>query len=214
MIKRLIFDVDGTLISGVDFTSCVEKTLKQLGVYTEENVKAFFVGDATYKKIANKYDHRDYTKHIGDTMKIEMPSHFLEVFFENLKNVVPNENKKLFNTLENLSKKYELVLLTNYFSESQLNRLNTMGVRHFFTACYGEALMKPNIDAYIQACGKNNPSECVMIGDDIYLDIECAQIAGLNTILINSENVSLGNVETIVVQRVEDIDDALLDYFN
>lgn len=33
MIKRLIFDVDGTLIQDVNFISSVEETLKKLGVY-------------------------------------------------------------------------------------------------------------------------------------------------------------------------------------
>ena len=140
-----------------------------------------------------------------------LPSNFLEIFFENLKDAIPNDNSSLINTIKQLSKKYELVLLTNYFSKSQLNRLNNMGIGHYFTECYGENLIKPNRDAYISACGKNKPSECVMIGDDIFLDIECAMNVGMHTIFINAKNVSTDNINTISVKRVEDIDEKLIE---
>ena len=32
MIKRIIFDIDGTLITGVDFSSYVANTLKKYGI--------------------------------------------------------------------------------------------------------------------------------------------------------------------------------------
>ena len=34
MIKRLIFDVDGTLITGVDFVDSIKKTLDKLEIYS------------------------------------------------------------------------------------------------------------------------------------------------------------------------------------
>ena len=46
-----------------------------------------------------------------------------------------------------------------------------MKIGKYFSECYGEKLIKPNKQAYLSACGNKNPSECVMIGDDIYLDI-------------------------------------------
>lgn len=49
MIKRLIFDVDSTLIVGVSFTTAVENTLKELGMYSESNVENFFKGISTYE---------------------------------------------------------------------------------------------------------------------------------------------------------------------
>lgn len=55
MIKRLIFDVDGTLINMQDFTSCIEKTLKKLNIYSEENVKHFLEGMFSYEKYYNNH---------------------------------------------------------------------------------------------------------------------------------------------------------------
>ena len=41
MIKRLIFDVDGTLITRVSFIHPIQNTLKELQYYSEENVSKF-----------------------------------------------------------------------------------------------------------------------------------------------------------------------------
>lgn len=99
MIKRLIFDVDGTLITGVNFVEAINNTLKKLNVYLEEKIFA---------------------------------QRLFKYFFEELKTVIPSKNESLIKTINELSNKYELVLLINYFSESQLNRLNNMGIGHFF----------------------------------------------------------------------------------
>lgn len=205
MIKRLIFDVDGTLITGVNFVDAIKRTLKRLNIYSEEKTAKFLEGIKTYENHFNNYNIEDYTAHMSNAINNELPKHFLKVFFEELKNVIPRKNELLIETIRNLSDKYELVLLTNYFSESQLNRLNNIGVGHFFVECYGEKMIKPNNEAYISACGKYNPSECVIIGDDIFLDIEQAQKVGLNTIFVNTKNIKNYNIKTFEVQRVEEI---------
>lgn len=210
MIKRLIFDVDKTLITNVNFVKSIEETLKQINLYSDEKIKGFLNGIKTYEDTFNNYNKLDYIKHMEQNIGNSLPPNFLEIFFENLKDTIPDNNLNLINTIKQLSKKYELVLLTNYFSELQLNRLNYTGIGHYFIECYGEDLIKPNRDAYIRACGKNKPSECVMIGDDIFLDIECAINVGMNTIFVNSKNVSTNNINTVIVEKVEDIDEKLI----
>ena len=41
MIKRIIFDIDGTLISGIDFSSYVANTLKKYGIEDIEKQNNF-----------------------------------------------------------------------------------------------------------------------------------------------------------------------------
>ena len=205
MIKRLIFDVDGTLITGVNFVDAIKRTLKRLNIYSDEKIAGFLEGIKTYENKFNNYNIDDYTSHMSNAIENQLPKEFLRVFFEELKDVIPSRNETLIKTIKDLFNVYELVLLTNYFSESQLNRLNNMGIGHFFIECYGEKLIKPNIETYISACGKNSPSECVIIGDDIFLDIEQAQKVGLNTIFVNTKNIKNYNVKTFEVQKVEEI---------
>ena len=205
MIKRLIFDVDGTLINMQDFTSCVEKTLKKLNIYSEENVKHFLEGMFSYEKCYNNYNFDDYTKHIGSYLNVKLPDNFVQTHFTSLKPFVPPQNQSLINILESLSKKYEMVLLTNYFSSLQQARLCNFGIGKFFSFCYGEDLIKPAKEAFINACGKNNPSECVMIGDNIDIDIIGAKEAGLKTIFVNSNGLNVNQNLGMTVNSVEEI---------
>ena len=81
-----------------------------------------------------------------------------------------------------------MVLLTNYFAESQLNRLNNMGIGKYFRECYGEHIIKPYKQAYLSACGDKRTSECVMIGDSLSSDINPAKALGMKTIYISKDN--------------------------
>ena len=50
-----------------------------------------------------------------------------------------------------------------------------------------------------------------MIGDNPYLDIICAKNEGLNTILVNTKKINTDDLNTIVVDKVEDIKSDLID---
>lgn len=210
MLKRLIFDVDNTLIVGVNFKEAIINTLEELNIYSEENLDNFFEGINSYEGVYNNYNSKDYKKHMEECMNTIIPDNFLDVFFKYLKDVIPDKNDKLISTIDELSKRYELVLLTNYFSISQLNRLNNMGIGKYFTEAYGEDLIKPNKEAYIKACGPHKPSECVMIGDSMFLDVECAINAGLKAIFVNTKKIPTDNLEVVTVDKVEDINEEVL----
>lgn len=205
MIKRLIFDVDGTLITGVDFISTIQATLRKLGSYSLEREKQFLKAISLYENEYNNYNKKDYIEFFGKHMELDLNENFLEIFFEELKTCVPNQNEKLRNTLKELANHYELVLLTNYFKESQLNRLNTMGIGEFFSECYGEELIKPNDEIYMKACGAHKPQECVMIGDDLKLDIQKSLELGLHAIFVNSKKKCTENLNGNIVNCVEEI---------
>ena len=213
MIKRLIFDVDGTLIQGVDFILSVSKTLKKMGCYSEENVKLFFNGINTYEQLYDNYNLIDYTQHMENAINKKLPENFVQTFFDELKTCIPPRNELLIDTIHKLSQKYELVLLTNYFAQSQLNRLNNMGIGKYFSECYGEKIIKPNKQAYLSACGNRKPNECVMIGDDIYLDITRAKQEGLNTIFVNIKKIEVKPEIGLVVNSVEEISKKMISSF-
>ena len=213
MIKRLIFDVDGTLIQGVDFILSVSKTLKKMGCYSEENVKLFFNGINTYEQLYDNYNLINYTQHMGNAINKKLPENFVQTFFDELKTCIPPRNELLIDTIHKLSQQYELVLLTNYFAQSQLNRLNNMGIGKYFSECYGEKIIKPNKQAYLSACGNRKPNECVMIGDDIYLDITRAKQEGLNTIFVNSKKIEVKPEIGLVVNSVEEISKKMISSF-
>lgn len=186
MIKRIIFDIDGTLIRPIKFRPAKEKTLEDLGLLTEENYDDFTKGITTYEQNYDNYNRTDYTRHINSCMKNKLPDSFLEIFFKHLKIETP-ENVKTVKTIEYLNSKYDLVLLSNFFEVSQRGRLETLGINHYFKEYYGEKKIKPNREIFIEACGQYNPEECLMIGDNLKLDIEPAKELGLNVIWITDQ---------------------------
>lgn len=225
MIKRLIFDVDGTLIAGAKFFSSIdgkvvtgnaiviviEEVLKKLNLYSKENVEKFLNAIDEYEEKFDNYNRRDYVHFFEGVLNAKLDESFIDILFDEIQHCIPENNEKLVSTLTELSKKYELVILTNYFSKSQINRLNNMGIGKFFIECYGESLIKPHYNSYISACGKNKPSECVMIGDDFLLDVENAAKAGLNTIWVNSKNLKTHNTNTVMVKKVEEITEEMIE---
>lgn len=225
MIKRLIFDVDGTLIAGDKFFSSIdgkvvtgnaiviviENVLKRLNLYSKENVDKFLNAIDEYEEQFDNYNKKDYIEFFEGILGKPLESSFIDIIFDEISHCIPSENEKLVDTITKLSEKYELVLLTNYFGKSQMNRLNNMGIGKFFTECHGESLIKPHYNSYINACGKNKPNECVMIGDDYLLDVECATKSGLNTIWVNSKNLKNHNTNTVMVKKVEEINEEMIE---
>lgn len=204
MIKRLIFDIDGTLITGVNFKTAITNALNKISIYEEDIIDKYVSSIKTYEENYDNYNKEDYLNHMSKEIGVNLPDNFLDIFFNELKYLVPDNNKDIINTIDELSKYYELVILTNYFKVSQMNRLNTMNIGHYFKECFGEELIKPNKDSYLNACGNYLPNECVMIGDDINLDIISAKENGLKTIFVNTKGITT-NVETIIVDKVTDI---------
>ena len=208
MIKRLIFDVDNTLLVNVDFKKTIRITLKQFNIYSEKTVQDFSNSLPSYNDLYENYNSYDFVNHIEERINQRLPKYFLEKYIDNLiKYAVPEKNPKLIQTITNLSKKYDLVLLTNFFAKSQIGRLETFGIGKYFSQCYGENLIKPHINAFLNACGPYKPNECIMIGDSVRLDIEPARKVGMHTILVNTKNEPIDNIDTVVVSKVEDIDE-------
>ncbi len=213
MIKRLIFDVDGTLITGCNFTDTIKSTLKRIGIYSNENMEKFKMAIPSYEREYDNYNRKDYILHFSNALGYELDDTFVNIFIDELKKCIPIENEQIKYTIKQLAQKYELVLLTNYFSNSQMNRLNNMGIGEYFKDCYGEKLIKPNPMSYINACGKNKPEECVMIGDNYKLDIEGASKSGLHTIWVNLQGTKENDFNGVMVSKVEDITEKIINNF-
>ena len=134
-------------------------------------------------------------------LNIRLDYSFLDIYFKELKYVVPEDASKIKSMLKNLSD-YDLVLLSNYFEESQRNRLTTMGINNFFSEYYGEKSIKPNLSSYKSAQGKYLPSECLIIGDNKKLDVDVPKSLGFKTIYVNSQG-DIDSVEKLSVQLIK-----------
>ncbi len=68
--------------------------------------------------------------------------------------------------------------------------------RRFVSQIYKHLLMQ---------LGEHRPYECVMIGDNLDLDIKNAKTCGINTIWVNSKNETTNDIKTISVNDIKTI---------
>lgn len=156
-IKRLIYDVDGTLINFVSFDEPITKVLKKYGIYSEENARAYTNAMLLYEKVYPSYRLNDNLYHLNNHLKGYLPMEGLQMYMEELRYCVSSPYPNLDKSLEELSQNYELVVLTNFFSNSQSSRLETLGIRKYFIDIYGERVSKPAYSSYFDAIGSHKP---------------------------------------------------------
>lgn len=204
MIKRIIFDIDGTLINSIDFYPVILQALRNYGVDSPNKAQLFLENIKSYEEKYSTYDKKLYLDFFSKKLGINLDNNFLIYFFNELKKAVPQNTRNIYEILSNLSG-YELVLLSNYFEESQRNRLEAMGINHFFTEYYGELKTKPCEEAYLSAAGVHKPNECVIIGDNKKLDIDIPQTLGFNTIYVN-ENGNIRSINNLSLSLIKKFD--------
>ena len=68
---------------------------------------------------------------------------------------------------------------------------------------------------FLMLFGLHRPSECVMIGDHLELDINGAKKCGINTIWVNSKKIeNNNNIQTISVNNINEISQNLIEGLN
>lgn len=187
MLRRIIFDLDFTLIEWKK-----EYPLLLKDILEEHNL------DIDYKIIDDViesqeviYDHLSKEQLLFDINKntnIEVPMSLLDEILERQK-LLSDYDEKLIDLLKYLSKKYEIVVLTNYFKDTQQGRLEHAGLMSYIKEVYGGDTIKrfkPYPDGFIKAMGNHSANECLVIGDSVRCDINGAKEVGIPTILFDS----------------------------
>lgn len=207
MVKRIIFDLDDTLIPWDNnyFKKFIPVMIKYNVVTNEEDILKFTNAIDKYEKFNNKYDTKTFIKYINEKLNKNISEDFygkLNVFFQTC---IPSEiDKNILETLEYLKDKYELVVLTNFFEELQIKRLENYGIKKYFVDIIGgNKCIKPHKESYLMACGKYSPSECIMIGDNYINDVEGALQNGLQAIYLNLKNEKVDKEITSINNLIE-----------
>lgn len=191
MIKRIIFDLDNTLIPWKkEYDQAIVKAYKDFNIdITSEELEEFIKVLRAYENEYSKFDKELMIKHFNKNYKYGMPVNYIDRWMCYLKDMA-FVNEELVSTLEYLSSKYSLVVLTNWFHESQEERLKNAGIYKYFDCLYdGEEYMKPIKEAFILAQGDYDASECVMIGDNVEIDLVVPKSMGMRTILVTNKDI-------------------------
>lgn len=192
MIKRLIFDIDNTLLKWEDkyYDYSLGNTFKELGLNFDRSIiKPFDEVVDTYENYYDIYDKDKFLNFLNSKLDFKLPKEFINIWIKYLGDCYEKPSKELIDTLEYLKSKYDLIILSNWFTESQEKRLKNMGIDKYFSRqIYTDILKnKPNKETFLEAIKPYNVDECIMIGDSKEKDIKGAESIGMKAILIDDK---------------------------
>ena len=206
MIKKVIFDLDDTLI--INSTNCSDNygdVLKQFGLESSISELYYIVGE--YETRTKKYDRQELLDLINNHYNSNLLIEFVDAIIDAVGKWSYPASEDTINTLDYLSNKYELYVLTNWFHKSQVERLSTAGILKYCKEVRSaEIVTKPYKEAFEQFFDDCNPEECVMIGDNYKIDIEVPNELGMKTILCNFKNKQLDYDGKIITDFKELVD--------
>ncbi len=186
MLKRIIFDLDNTLIAWKEeYDEAARKALKECHITLEDQTLSKL--KKGYQENLTQLSIENMTKYFNQIYKKNVDNSIIKHWLKHLGNM-SEVDEKLISTLSYLQKKYELVILTNWFYISQYNRLKKAKIANFFKEIIsGETAMKPNFKAFKKAMGDHLPEECLMVGDNYLIDILPAKKLGMSVYLITEK---------------------------
>lgn len=183
MIKRVIFDIDYTLlIPNYDREKEFFKThFPKIGSYFINHVGEIL---KEYEHTHLKYEKQELLYHLNKYSEIKLDDNFLNKWFEfNLQLEKQNvrEARELLEYFVN--RNIDIVALSNWFTNAQKEKLKKVGLLDYFDAVYGgDIYLKPYENAYKLAIGEYKPQECLMIGDSLIEDVIAPAKIGIHSI--------------------------------
>ena len=193
MIKRVIFDLDNTLIEfPKDYNKEYDEVINKynLNITSQDLYKIIGKYESSGENIY--YDKEKMLELINQEFNLNLNIDFIDYLLDIISRLVRPFNNELNDILEYLSSKYELVVLTNWFTDCQKKRLELAGILKYFNKVYGTDIipMKPNKECFMCVIGNLKPEECVMIGDNLEVDIKIPYEMGMNVYHLNKFGTS------------------------
>lgn len=192
MIKKIIFDLDNTLLFISDrWISSYQSFIDEYNL----NITAEELYDCI-GNLENESDSFIVTKellcdYINKHLFVNIDINMLDCLSDKYKDIPLINPDITYDILDYLSKKYELVFYSNWFTDNQINRLKKYDLYKFFSRCYGWDILplKPSKEGIKKIVGDDDINEYVFIGDSIKFDLEIPDSMGMNTIFYNRKNI-------------------------
>ena len=212
MIKRVIFDIDNTLIPWKEeYYDEINKVLDFLNTeHTKDDYNKIKEAFSEYENEYYTFDRKLMLDYINKYTKKQYPKEFIYGCTNRWADSVPQKlDESVINMLKYLKDKYQMVILTDWYADQQIERLEKLNILKYFSKIYSaeKVKRKPFKEAFLQAIEDNKPEECIMIGDDFERDIKGALNAGLHAIYYNPKNnvIKDENSKYYTISRLDEI---------
>lgn len=188
--KKYIFDIDYTILIP-DWSK--EDDYFKLYIPLEEQERFF----KCKQDILNKYE-RDFPKYntktlsdyfgkYGFTVTEDVINGWILYNGETIVDEVVDGTLALFEYLKENDK--EIIILTNWFSGTQIPRLKRAGLLQYIDKIVaGENAMKPGLKSFELAIGETEKEDCIMIGDSIRSDKAGADNVGIDCYIVDKNH--------------------------
>lgn len=147
-------------------------------------------------------------EYINNRLPLSLTEDMFIELLDGYKNIPLLNTDIIYNVLEYLSHKYELIVYTNWFSKNQIDRLKTYSLDKFFSRIYGwdDLEIKPSKIGIEKIIGSNNIDEYVFIGDNIEFDLEVPYNMGMATIFLNRKSIKQNKFkEVFSIEELKEI---------
>ena len=212
MIKRVIFDIDNTLIPWKEeYYDEINKVLDFLNIeHTKDDYNKIKEAFSEYENEYYTFDRKLMLDYINKYTKKQYPKEFIYGCTNRWADSVPQKlDESVINMLKYLKDKYQMVILTDWYADQQIEKLEKLNILQYFSKIYSaeKVKRKPFKEAFLQAIEDNKPEECIMIGDDFERDIKGALNAGLHAIYYNQKNnvIKDENSKYYTISRLDEI---------
>ena len=191
-MKCVIFDVDYTLVDWPDdYTIFIKKILNNFNIpITEDLPLKIYDAVGKYEETNMFFEKEKLVNFINKELSLNLPLTFADEYIKVLGDSAINNDVGLLDTIKYLSTKYDLFVLSNWFTESQEKRLEKLGILKYFKKIYGGDInyLKPNPKCFDIILKDYKKEECVYIGDNLKNDVMFPISMGIEAIWKTNEN--------------------------
>ena len=200
MIKKIIFDLDNTLLFLSDeWEENCKRFINKYNLNISANDLFLCIGNFEKNMKNIVVSKQKLSEYVSNNLFIDFTTNMILELLEIYDNTSLLNTDTIYDILNYLSEKYELIAYTNWFTNNQIKRLKKYDLDKFFNKVYGWDILpkKPSKEGLSEIIKNDDIENYICIGDSIELDIEVPYSMGIATIFYNRKNIKQDKYEEI-----------------
>ena len=200
MIKKIVFDLDNTLLFLSDeWEENYKRFIDKYNLNISANDLFLCIGNFEKKMKNIVVSKQKLSEYVSNDLSIDFTIDMILELSEIYNNTPLLNTDTIYDALNYLSEKYELIAYTNWFTDDQIKRLKKYDLDKFFTKVYGWDILpkKPSKEGLSEIIKNDDIENYIFIGDSIELDLEVPYSMGIATIFYNRKNIKQNKYKEI-----------------
>lgn len=210
MIKKIVFDLDNTLLFLSDkWEENYKKFIDKYKLNISANDLFLCIGNFEKNMKNIVVSKQKLSEYVSNHLSIDFTTDMILELSEIYNNTSLLNTDTIYDVLNYLSEKYELIAYTNWFTDDQIKRLKKYDLDKFFTKVYGWDILpkKPSKEGLSEIIKNDDIENYIFIGDSIELDLEFPYSMEIATIFYNRKNIKQNKYKEIF--KIEELKNIL-----